>query len=54
MLHFPTMFKIYIKEAVKIWKVNCKGLGFNMNIMSVFTLQCAHDQDIAANSKHDI
>jgi len=50
----PTLFKIYIQEALREWRQKCTGMGVEVNGQCLATLFFADDQVIIANSEDDI
>ena len=50
----PTLFKIYIEEALKRWKKKCKVLGVQMDDDILCSLLFADDQVIVAEDEEDI
>jgi len=40
----PTLFKIYINEALKKWKQHCETMGIPINDRFLYTLLFADDQ----------
>lgn len=50
----PTLFKIYVQEALKTWIKKCSGMGIEIGENCLFTLLFADDQVILANDEDDI
>ena len=48
-----TLFKIYVEEALNIWKRKCSGMGYNVD-NKIYTPQFADDQLALAQSKDDL
>ena len=49
----PTLFKIYIQEAIYNWKRKMAGMGIQMDEQCLITLLFADDQVIIASDEHD-
>jgi len=49
----PTLFKIYINEALKKWKKHCETMGIPMNAKFLYTLLFADDQVVIAMDEQD-
>jgi hypothetical protein len=49
----PTLFKIYVQEALNTWKRKCFVMGYNVD-NTIYTLQFADDQMVMAQSKDDL
>lgn len=49
----PTLFKIYLYEALKEWRAKCKGMGIPIGNDYLYTLHFADDQVICAQDEHD-
>lgn len=50
----PSLFKIYVEHALKLWKRKCKGMGVPINNRTIYTLQFADDQVLIAQEKEDL
>lgn len=50
----PTLFKIYLEEALKGWKKKCRHMGVLVGDKNIYTLQFADDQIILAEDYDDI
>lgn len=51
----PTLFKIYLEQALKIWKRKCNGMGIPLNDnTTLFTLCFADDQIVIAQDHEDL
>lgn len=50
----PTLFKIYIQEALENWRKKCSGMGIDIGDKCLTTLFFADDQVIIANCEEDI
>lgn len=50
----PTLFKIYLKQTLKLWKRKCKNMGIPINNNTVYTLSFAYDQLVLAQEYEDI
>lgn len=50
----PTLFKIYIEDALNKWKRKCENMGIPLNNKTIYTLQFADDQVILAQDKDDL
>lgn len=50
----PTLFKIYIQEALQKWRQKCSGMGIKVGNEYLSTLFFADDQIIIANCEEDI
>lgn len=50
----PTLFKIFIKHALRIWKIKCKGMGVPVRGNHVYTLSFADDQVVIAQDEEDL
>lgn len=50
----PTLFKIYIKQALIKWKQKCSGMGIPLENTIVYSLQFADDQAVIAGDKEDL
>ena len=49
----PTLFKIYINEALKKWKKHCENMGIPINDKFLYTLLFADDQVVVAMDEQD-
>jgi len=49
----PTLFKIYINEALKKWKKHCETMGIPINDKFLYTLLFADDQLVIAMDEQD-
>ena len=49
----PTLFKIYINEALKKWKKHCEVMGIPINDKFLYTLLFADDQVVVAMDEQD-
>ena len=49
----PTLFKIYINEALKKWKKCCGPMGIPINDKFLYTLLFADDQVVVAMDEQD-
>ena len=49
----PTLFKIYVDNALNIWKRKYSGMGHNVDNTMIYTLQFADDRVVMAQSKGD-
>lgn len=49
----PTLFKIYIKEALDAWRRRTRGMGIEVGETNLTTLLFADDQIIIANDEED-
>lgn len=51
----PTLFKIYLERALKVWKRKCNGMGIPLNDdTTLYTLCFADDQVIVAQDQEDL
>lgn len=51
----PTLFKIYLNEALKKWRKSCSGMGIELNNDThLYTLHFADDQVAVAQDKEDL
>lgn len=50
----PTLFKIYISQALQRWKKKCRPMGIDIGDIHLYTLQFADDQVIVANDRDDL
>jgi len=50
----PTLFKIYIQEALKNWRKKCAGMGIQLGNHCLTNLFFADDQVVVANENEDI
>lgn len=50
----PTLFKIYVQEAISEWCKKCSGMGIEMGQTNLYTMLFADDQIILANDEDDI
>lgn len=51
----PTLFKIYLSEALKHWRKKCSQMGIPINDnLSLYTLHFADDQIVMAQDKEDL
>lgn len=50
----PTLFKIYIQEALENWRKKCSGMGIDIGDKCLTTLFFADDQVVIANCEEDI
>ena len=50
----PTLFKIYIARALRLWKQKWSGMDIQLRNSFLFTLQFADDQAVMANDKEDM
>lgn len=50
--YLPSIFLFIMFKYLKFW-MNYKGMRLNVNEMSIFTLEFAHDQVIISVSKTD-
>ena len=51
----PTLFKIYLNEALKRWRRACGGMGIQLNDdKTLYTLHFADDQVVVASDKEDL
>jgi hypothetical protein len=37
----PTLFKIYVEEALNIWKRKCSGMGYNVDNTTIYATICS-------------
>jgi len=49
----PTLFKIYLGEALKNWKIKCERMGIKLNDDMLYSLNFADDQVIFAENEYD-
>lgn len=47
----PTLFKMYIGEALKTWKNKCQIMGVRVALHILYTVLFADDQAIVARDK---
>lgn len=50
----PTLFKVYIKEALRKWKRKCAGMGVPLENTTIYSLQFADDQAVIAGDNEDL
>lgn len=50
----PTLFKIYIQKALKLWCRKCAGMGIEIGNQCIYTLLFADDQVLIAGDEEDI
>ena len=51
----PTLFKIYLEQALKNWKKKCGGMGIPLNDgTTLYTLCFADDQVVLAQDREDL
>lgn len=50
----PTLFKIYVENALKTWKRKCGGMGVKMNGKEIIALQFADDQVIMTENRENL
>jgi hypothetical protein len=50
----PTLFKIYIRNALEEWKSKCHRMGIPLENTTLYTLQFADDQVNLAGDKEDL
>ena len=50
----PTLFKIYLEQALKTWKKKCHKMGIPLIDNTVYTLCFADDQVVVAQDYHDM
>jgi hypothetical protein len=50
----PVLFNIYIEQVLKVWKLNCQGMGIPVNDRYLFTLNYADDQAVIAQDQLDL
>lgn len=50
----PTLFKIFLEQALKSWKLNCGGMGIPNQSEHIFTLIFAYDQVVLVQDKDDL
>ena len=50
----PTVFKIYIYEALKTWRAKCQNMGIPISNDCLYTIHFADDQVICAQDEFDI
>lgn len=50
----PTLFKIYLEQALKLWKRKCSNMGITLNNTSLYTLCFADDQIVLAQDYEDL
>ena len=50
----PTLFKIYVQEALNQWCKKCSRMGIEMGESNFYTMLFADDQIILANDEDDI
>lgn len=50
----PTLFKIYLEQALKIWKRKCEQMGIPLNDYVLYTLCFADDQIVLAQDYDDL
>ena len=50
----PTLFKIFLEQALKLWKRKCKHIGKQINNNTIYTLSFADDQLVVAQDYEDL
>lgn len=50
----PSLFKLYLEEALDIWNKKCGIMGIPLNIINLHNLSYADDQIIMAHDFEDI
>ncbi|XP_060530458.1 uncharacterized protein LOC132704465 [Cylas formicarius] len=50
----PTLFKMYLEQALRIWKQKCRNMGIRRNNANIYTLSFADDQVIMAQEYDDV
>lgn len=50
----PTLFKIYLEQAIKTWKRNSRGMGLPLEDYILYTLSFADDQVVIAQDYEDL
>ena len=50
----PTLFKLFLKNALKSWNDSCRGMGINSNDHMLHTLLFADDQVIVGQDREDV
>ena len=49
----PTLFKVYLEEVLKCWKMKCRGMGIPVGKDTLYTLLFADDQVLIAGDRDD-
>lgn len=50
----PTLFKVYLNEALTTWRKKCRGMGVRIGDDTLYTLHFADDQAILAEDEADV
>ena len=50
----PTLFKVYLKSALRQWRRKCRNMGISIGNEKLFTLHFADDQVVFAEDEDDI
>lgn len=50
----PTLFNIYLQEALKEWRKKCKNMGIPLNETTLYTLHFADDQVVLSQDAEDM